>query len=150
MDCENGIYGFSGDYRWLSNFAKLETPLKFRGIQFDTTEQLYQACKCKRTEQFVLFDGLTAAESKRFGRQVEMRSDWDKIRIPVMHRIQMIKYQQPKFKALLTQTAGRYIEETNQHKDRFFGVYNGIGENHLGKIIMDIRDNYLFKEDDVM
>lgn len=147
MDYENGIYGFKDEYRWLSNFTVLETPIKMYGIKFYTTEQLYQACKCKRNDQFVLFDGLTAAESKKFGRQVEMRSDWDIIRLPVMFRIQMLKYTQPKFKSLLGQTRGLYIEETNDWKDCFFGVCNGIGENHLGKIIMDIRDNYLFKHE---
>lgn len=147
MDYENGIYGFKDEYRWLSNFTALETPVEYCGIKFYTTEQLYQACKCKRHEQFVLFDGLTAAESKKFGRQVEMRSNWDSIRLPVMFQIQMIKYKQPRFNALLRETGDRYIEEKNQHKDQFFGVYNGIGENHLGKIIMDIRDNYLFKKD---
>lgn len=144
MDRENGIYGFKDEYRWLSNFTTLEYPLYFRNVQFDTTEQLYQACKCKRTEQFLLFDGLTAAESKMFGKQVEIRSDWDKIRIPVMHRIQMLKYQQPKFKALLRETIGLQIYECNNWNDHFFGCdYNLVGENHLGKIIMDIRDNYL-------
>lgn len=145
MDYENGIYGFKEEYRWLSNFATLETPIMMYGIKFYTTEQLYQACKCKRMDQFVLFDGLTAAESKKFGRTVEMRRDWNRIRIPVMHRIQMIKYTQPKFNALLAQTSGLYIEETNDWGDVFFGVCNGVGENHLGKIIMDIRDNYLTK-----
>jgi len=146
MDKENGIYGFKEEYRWLSNFAALETPIMMYGIKFYTTEQLYQACKCKRMDQFVLFDGLTAAESKKFGKTVEMRRNWSRIRIPVMHRIQMMKYTQPKFKSLLEATKGRYIEETNWWNDTFFGVCNGVGENHLGKIIMDIRDNYLFKE----
>lgn len=145
LDYENGIYGFNGEYRWLSNFALLEEPVKVCGIKFYTTEALYQACKCKRNDQFVLFDGLTAAESKKFGRQVEMRSDWDSLRLSVMFNVNMIKYKQPKFKMLLGQTRGLYIEEKNSWDDTFFGVCDGVGKNHLGKIIMNIRDNYLFK-----
>lgn len=147
MKNENGIFGFKEEYRWLSNFAALETPIKMQGIKFYTTEQLYQACKCKRNDQFVLFDGLTAAESKKFGQEVEMRHNWDRIRLPVMFRVQMLKYSQPKFKMLLGQTRGLQIYECNTWNDSFFGCdYNLVGKNHLGKIIMDIRDNYIFKE----
>jgi hypothetical protein len=32
-----------------------------------------------------------------------------------------------------------YLEETNIWKDTFCGVYNGVGENNLGKIIMKTR-----------
>lgn len=148
MNRENGIYGFNGEYRWLSNFAILETPIHYRGIDFTTTEQLYQACKCKRKEQFVLFDGLTAGESKKFGKQVEMRPNWDSIRLSVMFRIQMIKYQQPKFNALLRETRGLWIYECNRWDDYFWGCdYNLNGENHLGVIIMEVRDQHLFKKD---
>lgn len=146
LDYENGIYGFKGEYRWLSNFALFETPVKYNDIWFDSAEQLYQAKKCKRREQFILFDGLTAAQSKEFGKQVELRPDWHEIRLQTMFEVQMIKYNQPKFKALLEQTKGLYIEETNWWGDIFFGVCNGVGENNLGKIIMDVRDNHLFKE----
>jgi predicted NAD-dependent protein-ADP-ribosyltransferase YbiA (DUF1768 family) len=34
-----------------------------------------------------------------------------------------------------------------QWNDRYMGMVDGIGENHLGKILMDIRKNYMKKPD---
>lgn len=31
--------------------------------------------------------------------------------------------------------------EENNWGDKFWGTVNGVGENHLGKILMRIRDN---------
>jgi len=32
------------------------------------------------------------------------------------------------------------IEEKNSWNDTFWGTYNGAGENHLGKLLMKIRE----------
>jgi predicted NAD-dependent protein-ADP-ribosyltransferase YbiA (DUF1768 family) len=37
-------------------------------------------------------------------------------------------------------TGNDYLEETNTWKDSFWGVYNGIGTNWLGKILMEERE----------
>ena len=41
---------------------------------------------------------------------------------------------------MLLDTGDKFIEETNWWKDQFWGVYNGVGENNLGKILMRIRE----------
>ena len=40
---------------------------------------------------------------------------------------------------LLKGTGNQELIEGNTWKDTFWGVYNGIGSNHLGKILMKIR-----------
>ena len=39
------IEQFQGDFRWLSNFAPVN--VNFNGVIFPSTENAYQAAKCK-------------------------------------------------------------------------------------------------------
>ena len=135
------ILGFTGEYRWLSNFWRLEYPIEVNGYNFYTTENLYQAFKCAKIDDFPYFADITPGEAKKLGRTIEIIDGWDSMKLDVMKELQIIKYSQPKFRDLLIKTGDRYIEETNNWNDVFYGVCNGIGENHLGKIIMDIRNN---------
>lgn len=133
------IKGFSGEYRWLSNFHQLEYPINFLGQEFNTTENLYQAMKCNDYEDFVSIANASPALAKKLGRQVKLVKNWDLIRLQTMEYVQLLKYEQPTLRNLLIETGDAYIEERNSWNDIFFGVCNGIGENHLGKIIMKIR-----------
>lgn len=137
----NKILGFSGEYRWLSNFYRLEYPIEVNGYNFYTIENLYQAFKCAKQDDFPYFADITPVEAKKLGRTIELINGWDSMKLDVMRELQIIKYSQPKFRDLLIQTGDAYIEETNWWNDTFYGVCNGIGENHLGKIIMEIRNN---------
>ena len=137
----NEIKGFSGEYRWLSNFYQLEYPINFLGQEFNTTENLYQAMKCNDYEDFVTIANSSPALAKKLGRQIKLVKNWDLIRLQTMEFVQLLKYEQPTLRNLLIETGDAYIEETNHWNNTFFGVCNGIGENHLGKIIMKIRDS---------
>lgn len=136
----NKILGFSGEYRWLSNFYRLEYPIEVNGYNFYTIENLYQAFKCAKQDDFKYFADITPSEAKKLGRTIEIINGWDSMKLEVMRELQIIKYSQPKFRDLLIQTGDLYIEETNTWNDTYWGVCNGIGLNNLGKIIMDIRE----------
>lgn len=137
---KNGIYGFNGEYRWLSNFYQLQYPIEMFGTSFPTTEHLYQAFKCKNMDDILYIAQLTAGQAKRVGKLVEQDPLFQELKLEIMYKILRLKFNQPKFKTLLLNTADCYIEETNNWGDIFFGRCDGIGENHLGKIIMRIRD----------
>jgi hypothetical protein len=49
------------------------------------------------------------------------------------------RFQNAALNTLLQETQNKYLEETNHWNDTFWGVCNGIGENRLGKILMEIR-----------
>ena len=51
------------------------------------------------------------------------------------------KYNNPKYRELLLSTGNALIQEGNNWGDRFWGVdlKSGVGDNNLGRIIMDIR-----------
>ena len=85
---------------------------------------------------------LTPKDAKKYGKKVKLRSDWDNVRIDIMRDLLKIKFNDDHFgyRQKLVNTGDSYIEEGNKHHDTFWGVCNGIGENHLGKLIMEIRE----------
>ncbi len=134
------IYGFKNEYRWLSNFYKLQEPIDLYGCIFHYTENLYQAFKCNKADDFILMASLTPGEAKRFGKRVELNPDFEANKLSIMKQILDIKFRQEYFKRRLLATGNCLIFEENSWKDFFWGCHNGIGENHLGKIIMEIRE----------
>jgi predicted NAD-dependent protein-ADP-ribosyltransferase YbiA (DUF1768 family) len=57
-----------------------------------------------------------------------------------MYKIVKAKFEQhPELAAKLKALTGEIVEE-NTWNDRFWGVCNGFGSNHLGKILMRIRE----------
>lgn len=136
-DADN-IKGFFGDYRWLSNFHIC--PVQHEGIMYENSEQAYQAAKCWRLEDRYKFKEFTPAQAKRFGQTVKMREDWDTVKYDVMYEICKNKFtRNVDLKEKLLTTGNKYLEETNWWNDRVWGVCNGVGENWLGKILMNIR-----------
>ena len=89
------------------------------------------------------FCSLTPNCAKRLGRQVELRSDWETVKYDVMYQVCMAKFQQnPELLRKLVRTGDAELIEGNTWGDRVWGVdlYRGVGENHLGKILMKIRE----------
>jgi hypothetical protein len=135
---ENGIRGFFGEYRWLSNYHAC--PILWQGMGFTSTEAAYQASKCTNLNEARKFQDYTPPESKRAGKLINIRSDWDKIKYNVMAQITFQKYLiHPELQLKLVETGDRYLEETNTWHDSYWGVCNGKGQNNLGKILMDTR-----------
>lgn len=58
-----------------------------------------------------------------------------------MYQINKAKYLQNRYlRNKLINTGDAYLKETNTWNDTFWGISNGIGQNHLGKILMQIRE----------
>lgn len=58
-----------------------------------------------------------------------------------MYKIVKAKFEQNDFiLKQLIDTGNIEIEEHNEWNDTYWGICNGYGENHLGKIIMQVRD----------
>lgn len=134
---------FDGQYRFLSNFY--EAPLLFRGLVFENAEAAFHSQKCpQRAKQF---QGLNASQAKQLGRQVVMRSDWDKVRDQVMCEVVFEKFSQnAEIRERLIATGEAELIEGNTWNDRYWGICNGIGQNKLGKILMRVRSEFLQKE----
>lgn len=132
------ITRFDGDYRFLSNFYP--SPISILGFDYPTVEHAYQSWKAKNLDdwKYVALSE-TPAVAKRRGREIECREDWDEIKIEVMEYCLLKKFEDPVMLEILISTFPIDLVEGNWWGDTFWGVCNGKGENHLGKILMKIR-----------
>lgn len=131
------IRGFGGQYHWLSNFAECE--VQYDGVFYPTVENAYVAAKTLDKDARKQFEKCSPGRAKRLGRYLVLRPDWDFVKVDIMRSLLLQKFNKPSYKALLLETEGRYIEETNTWGDKFWGV-DGTGKNMLGILIMQIRD----------
>lgn len=137
-----GIYGFTGEYRFLSNFYPSVVTLE--GVQYPTVEHAYQAAKTFNPyEREYIRTRSTPAAAKRSGKTFfRMRPDWDDAKVYVMEGLLRQKFTGYHDLSLkLYETGDIYIEETNTWGDTFWGVCNGKGQNVLGNLLMKIRSD---------
>lgn len=129
---------FRGQYAFLSNF--FPSVVHLYGIPCPTVEHAYQAAKAKRqADAMQIIAAATPGIAKRYGRRVPLRADWEEIKVGSMHGLVWEKFQEPLMRSMLLATGAAHLEEGNHWGDRFWGTVNGVGENHLGRILMNIR-----------
>lgn len=143
MKYTQAVLGFTGEYRFLSNFY----PVNFEmdGEWFTCSEQAYMWQKCARLEDADKIMRLSIpSEIKKLGRRVKLRDDWDTYRDKAMMKALQAKFK-TSLRGSLYMTTGCYLEETNHWNDTYWGVCDGVGQNKLGKMLMWLRDHHLFK-----
>jgi N-glycosidase YbiA len=135
------FYSVSEEYGWLSNFYESEFDLD--GKTWRTSEHYFQAQKWRGTALEGLIrkqtSPLRAARIGR-GRQVRLRSDWEKVKDYVMLSAVRAKFEQnPQLKQLLVATgSAKLIEHTES--DAYWGDGgDGSGKNMLGQILEKVR-----------
>ena len=134
------IRGFFGQYRWLSNFYHV--PINYEGILYPTVEHAYQAAKTLDTETREFISKIdTPGKAKQFGKALTLRSDWANVRLPIMGELLRIKFYHPSLAQRLLSTDNQELIEENYWGDVFWGVCNNKGENNLGELIMQIRED---------
>ncbi len=132
------ILGFNGNYVYLSNFYKCE--VYFEGIKYSSVENAYQSAKTLDVDQRLLISNMTASESKKYSKNLVIREDWENIKYFIMFDLVFQKfYKNYDLMNKLLLTGDSYIEESNWWGDIVWGVCNGVGENKLGKILMQVR-----------
>ena len=66
---------------------------------------------------------------------------WEDIRIGQMEEVQMAKFTQyPELRAKLIATGDAELIYNNECGDEYWGVFQGKGENNLGKVLMRVRE----------
>lgn len=133
------ILGFFGPFRWLSNFHYANVELD--GVLYTTNEHAYQAAKHLDLDYRAFIGRLTKPRDAMVaGRDRPARQGWDEMKYDVMWDLNAQKFSNhPKLREMLLETGDAYLEETNSWGDIYWGVCNGVGQNNLGKILMDVR-----------
>ena len=106
-------------------------------MTFTCTEAAFQAMKAPDCAN--LFLKLNGFEAKELGKTVELKPNWDTIKITVMEIIIYAKFKQnPHLQRKLIRIKEPIVEE-NTWGDTFWGTCNNHGKNNLGKILEWIR-----------
>lgn len=141
---------FQGRWHFLSNFYPCE--IEHQGIKYPSVEHYYVAMKFDDEQ---LIDGKyytpgdlreliskikDPGQVKRFGRKVKLRKDWDNQKLKVMNWGVREKFKNDRLSDLLLSTGDEELIEGNFWNDTYWGVCNGKGQNHLGKILMEVRN----------
>jgi ribA/ribD-fused uncharacterized protein len=139
----DAITSFKGEFRFLSNFYP--ATVEIDGIIYPTSEHAFQAQKTLSTRwrRYIAHQN-TPRLAKRIGRELELREDWEAIKLDVMMGTLAVKFgTHEDLGDLLLATGRRQLMEGNKWGDTFWGcVQKGsgwMGENHLGRTLMRIR-----------
>ncbi len=151
------INSFTGRYYFLSNFYK-DADGYCVEIEFQAGKA---TCMEDRDKILALTD---PREAKKEGRKIELRRDWDQVKLSLMRILLVKKFSSTVMKHLLLSTSSSQLIEGNWWHDVFWGVCDGsgrtkkclsittadsstaikaghvpYGENHLGILLMEVR-----------
>ena len=134
MPLNHAIMSFKDTF--LSNMY--DCNVEYNGILYSNSESAFQAQK--QPEKADMFIGISGKKAKQKGKHLKLREDWDYVKYDIMQQICEAKFlQNPELFNKLKQTNNLALIEGNNWGDTYWGVVDGVGENNLGKILMDIR-----------
>ena len=129
---------------FLSNFSP--ALVEYRGVKYRTVEHAYQAAKTLVfTEREQIREAFSPNLAKKLGGPpwkggiVTKRPNWEQIKLSVMLYLLRQKFNDPDLKSKLLGTGDEELVEGNKWHDTFWGVCNGVGSNHLGRLLMQVR-----------
>lgn len=133
---------FRNEYAFLGNFYPSTIRLWHEHdeclLAFTCAEAAFQALK--DPDRANMYQHMSGATANQFGRTANLPDGWNDRRGDVMYRVVYEKFvQNPGLLTKLVATGDTPIRNDNDHGDAFWGVCNGIGENRLGEILMDVR-----------
>ena len=136
------FYGVTDEYGWCSNFAPF--PIQVRGKRWPTSEHFFQARKFEDAEsQEEIRQAKTPMIAARMGRdrKRKLRRDWESVKVAVMREALQAKFQQHEDLArqLLATGEAKLVEHT-QNYDYWGDGGDGRGQNMLGRLLMEVRE----------
>ena len=138
---------FRGDKEFLSNFYPSPILVAYHNLVAPTAEHAFQSMKTydKKEAKRIISAG-TPSEAKRIGRSVNLRDNWEDVKIQVMYKVIREKFKKnDKLGNMLVNTHRHTLIEGNTWHDNYWGdcqcekCINIKGKNILGKILMGVR-----------
>lgn len=130
------FYG-PGEHAYLSNFHY--APFEADGLMWPTVEHYFQAMKTLSLYDRKVVSRLeTPGEAKRAGRSLQLRSDWENVKVDVMRDALRHKFtQHPDLAEKLLATGDEVLHEDSP-TDKIWG-WRDNGLDLLGKCLMEVR-----------
>jgi ribA/ribD-fused uncharacterized protein len=112
------------------------------GVVFPSVEHAFQAAKATREkDRTAIRLAATPMKAKERGAKVLLPRDWEKRKLLVMRSLLRRKFSPAtELAVMLLATGDAVLIEGNDWGDDFWGQCNGSGKNHLGRMLMEIRD----------
>ena len=132
---------FMHEFAFLSNYARIlpESPV--------TVEHLYQAAKAACPEEAArIMTAETPGDAKKMARKIKKVDNWNEIKLHIMFNLLLYKFSFAENTQKLLATGDEELCEGNIWHDNFWGnctcehCADKIGQNHLGKLLMKVRD----------
>jgi len=146
---------FRGERSWLSNMLSVDltiTEEEARELEENekllilpgtwlSSEAIYMALKFENVAIQRQIKTMRGSKAKKFTLQnsESIRSDWSTVKINAMKFALSIKFKEPWLIEKLIETGDEHLEEVNFWNDTFWGTCNGVGDNHLGYLLMEQR-----------
>jgi ribA/ribD-fused uncharacterized protein len=155
LDTDAQVFFYEQDFYVLSNFSAFT--LRWNGWRFDTSEAAYHWEKFAHMNEVGFqgpsqhecdlchtirradsaHDAFKIAEANKFAR----RPDWDQVKVDVMRRVLRAKAKQHEYvRRKLLDTGERDLIENSWRDDYWGWGPNRDGQNMLGKLWMEVRD----------
>lgn len=134
---------------WFSNMLPFDEPFIYQGIKFLSAENFYQAMKLPKDRvdlrsEIAAMSSFKSKTAIRDKTKYLWREDWNKeLGIKAMKMALKHKFKEgTSWARKLSLTEDWEIVEWNNWGDVFWGkdIVTRLGENHLGKILMEIRN----------
>jgi ribA/ribD-fused uncharacterized protein len=145
------IVEFDGQYDFLSNFYP--SPFVHDGIAYPTNEHFFQAMKTLDIdERKKIAAAETPGLAKRMGRKVQLRSDWEKVKVYYMELGLRLKFADKTLAKKLIDTGDEELIEGNWWCDQTWGSCNcpkhirTPGRNLLGMLLMELRKDLQYNQ----
>lgn len=130
----------NGDYQTWSSVEHYYQAHKFVGVNDPVARDFVEDIKSAKSPE----------EAARMGRTIQrqhpdlVRSDWDAVKIDVMYRALKCKFSiYPHLNSMLLSTAGSVLVEASPHDLFWGGGRDGEGLNYLGRLLMQLRSEFL-------
>lgn len=128
--------------RWLSNFYYCH--VEYKGRVYQSVEHAYQALKASnRHDHDWVAAAEGAGEARLRGQWVTKRGSFDNYKRRLMLKLLWSKFHHNlHLRKKLLATWPHELVHGNMHEDKYWGVSRrtGEGDNHLGKLLMLLRD----------
>lgn len=142
------IFSFKNkNYSYLSNFYNVA--VEYNGLRYRNAEAAYQSMKTLDSAKQKEFVSLLGKDAIRFGKTLRVRSDWEFIKYDVLVDICYAKFSgsYDMTTKLLSTGKAYLLNDTTSWHDNELGncecgrkCKNIVGENLLGKALMQVRD----------
>ncbi|MBP5291173.1 MAG: DUF1768 domain-containing protein [Lachnospiraceae bacterium] len=140
-DFPDVINRFKGEHDFLSN--RFPCRVLWEGLEYRSAEAAFQASRCLDVKERKVYACCSTDKAVQKGKDQVPYPGWEEARLGIMESILRAKFEtNPSLMKKLADTGNRVLLNGNNKQETFWGIdlYSWIGENHLGRIIMNIRD----------